>query len=172
MLIDAGANCNLQQNSGYTALMLAARYSSTDSSEGTVKMLIDASANLNLQQKDGWTALMLATLYSSTTSSEGTIRMLIDAGADPGIANSDGETALTLATRLGNQRLIDMLRPMVDKLFIHRECIVCTERQPDVWLRPCGHIALCTDCFRALTTSVCPVCRTEITTHALVKHVE
>jgi ankyrin repeat protein len=85
-LIEAGANVNLQDNYGYTALMHAA----TKSTDNTVKMLINTGADVNLQNKYGYTALM----YAATKSTENTVKMLIDAGADVNLLDSEGWTAL------------------------------------------------------------------------------
>ncbi len=92
LLIEAGANLNLQEKNGWTALMSASR-NSTKSTENTVKMLIDAGCDLNLQDNDGWTALMLASRYS-TKSTENTVKMLIDAGANLDLQNDNGWTAV------------------------------------------------------------------------------
>ena len=99
MLIDAGADVNLQDNDEWTALMMAARYSRIDSSESTIRMLIDAGAKLNLKNIDGWTALITACICSKTDSTESTVRMLIDAGADLNIQNNDGWTALIMSCK-------------------------------------------------------------------------
>lgn len=72
ILIDAGAELNLQISTGWTALILAARNSNRCSTENTVKMLIDAGADINLQTNKGWTALILASKYSKTGSTEKT----------------------------------------------------------------------------------------------------
>jgi ankyrin repeat protein len=82
---------------GNTALMLAAKFSSTKSTEKTVQLLIDAGANVNKQNKLGSTALILAAYYSNT-SSENTVAILINAGADLNKQNNNGLTALMLAT--------------------------------------------------------------------------
>ena len=74
---------NLQNNDGYTALMIAARYSNTTSTEKTVELLLKAGADVNIQNKKGYTALVLAARYSYTksrqamTSTEGTIKLLL-----------------------------------------------------------------------------------------------
>ena len=56
-LIDAGANVNLQDNYGYTALIWA---SFTTKTEEVITALIDAGADLNLQDNQGNTALQTA----------------------------------------------------------------------------------------------------------------
>ncbi|ADO67464.1 hypothetical protein crov430 [Cafeteria roenbergensis virus] len=49
MLLDAGADVNLQNNCGQTSLMLASPYSSSTSSLNTVRMLLVIGAKVNLQ---------------------------------------------------------------------------------------------------------------------------
>ena len=58
-LIDAGAQLDLQDDMGCTALMVASR----DHDEGNTEIavaLINARAQLDLQDDDGFTALMVA----------------------------------------------------------------------------------------------------------------
>jgi ankyrin repeat protein len=57
MLLDAGADVNIQNKDGNTALNLSSFYSNTTSTEKIVKMLLDAGAHVNIQSKDGNTAL-------------------------------------------------------------------------------------------------------------------
>lgn len=54
MLIDTGADLNLRNSDGWSALILASRYSDNDSTENTVRMLIEAGAELDLQDKNGY----------------------------------------------------------------------------------------------------------------------
>lgn len=43
-----------------------------------------------------------------------------------------------------------------------RLCIVCTDNECCVLLKPCGHYILCVECFRKLRERLCPVCRKDI----------
>lgn len=56
LLIDRGADLNLQRSNGDTALILATEKGHTE----IVKLLIDSGANLNLKNNNGETALMIA----------------------------------------------------------------------------------------------------------------
>jgi ankyrin repeat protein len=57
--LKAGANVNLQNNEGRTALMLAAMKCTTDSSgPETIKVLLEAGADVNAKDNYGGTALM------------------------------------------------------------------------------------------------------------------
>jgi len=101
ILLKAGADPNKQNRDGWTALMMAARYSSPErgtSSEKTVEMLLTSGADPNKQDTvGGCTALMMAACYSSSergTSSERTVEILLKAGADPNKQNDIGWTAL------------------------------------------------------------------------------
>lgn len=98
MLIDAGADLNIQTRDGWTALMLSAERSKKTSTENTVKMLIDAGANLNIQNRDGLTSLMGSSKNSNTTSTENTVKMLIDAGAELNLQDRLGINALIYAS--------------------------------------------------------------------------
>ena len=63
MLIDAGANVNVQTNGGSTPLHEAVRYGSVE----IVRMLIDAGADVNLQDEDGKLPYELATTLEMKT---------------------------------------------------------------------------------------------------------
>jgi ankyrin repeat protein len=82
MLIDAGANVNLQDKWGKTSLHWAAFYGQVE----IVRMLIGAGANVNLQTNGGWTPLHWAARRGEVEIA----RMLIDAGARKDIPNEDG----------------------------------------------------------------------------------
>ena len=99
ILLGFGADVNIQQKDGWTALMFAARYSNTSANLETVKILLGFGADINIQSKDGWTALTMATKFSNTDSNPETVKILLSFGADVNIQNKDGCTALMLAAR-------------------------------------------------------------------------
>ena len=65
-LLGAGANVNVKDNDGRTALMYAiGPYSGHDRGE-CMKELLAAGVNVNMKDKEGNTALMLATRHNCT----------------------------------------------------------------------------------------------------------
>ena len=118
MLIDAGAELDIQDKNGGTALMAASRNSRTGSTEKTVRMLIEAGAKIDIRLINGWTALMIACCYSQTDSTENTIQMLIDAGAKLDIQCINGRTALMMTCEYGSKEIVRMLIGVGAKLDI------------------------------------------------------
>ena len=49
------------------------------------------------------------------------------------------------------------------KIFKSEECIICLENQPIILFCNCGHIPICTECYKLKSLSACPVCKTENT---------
>jgi ankyrin repeat protein len=96
-------NLDYKDEDGWTALMMASRYSNDASSLETVKALIDAGAKLNMQNNEGYTALMLASGLSNKTSSLETVKILIEAGANLDLQHKDGFTALMLASGVSSK---------------------------------------------------------------------
>ena len=91
------------KNKGWTALMMASRYSNTTSSLDTVKLLLERGADVNLKSIDGgWTALMMAAKYSNSNSSLDNVKLLLEYNADIDLKSSNGWTALILASRNSN----------------------------------------------------------------------
>ena len=89
LLLDAGADKNLLDCDGFTALMLA----SDRGHHEVVRLLLEAGADEGLTNCFGRTALMPA----SQAGRVEIVRLLLDAGADKNLLDCDGFTALMLA---------------------------------------------------------------------------
>jgi len=130
LLIKAGADPNIQNNYGETALMIA----NYDDNLDIVNILLKAGADPNIKDKNGVTALMNATynpdiveimikagadpniqdIYGKTalmnpSGRKNIVEILIKAGADPNIQNNNGETALMIANHYDNPDIVEIL---------------------------------------------------------------
>ena len=113
-LLRAGANPNMQNSYGFTALMFASEYGHTK----IVKLLLEGGANPNIQNSMsnydnymapqaqpfydwGWTALMYASAYGHTEI----IDLLLQGGADPNIreVNQRPDRPGKTAAQIGNK---------------------------------------------------------------------
>ena len=106
LLLEAGADKDLQDHDGYTALMLAAGI-------GHVKiaqLLLEAGADKDLQDSDVYTALMHAAGHEVFT------RFLLEAGAKKDLQRDDGYTALMIAEEFGHGEVATLLRAKARKI--------------------------------------------------------
>jgi hypothetical protein len=100
-LLAAGADTNMTDTNGITALMLAADNNHIEA----VKLLLAAGALVDMQNNVGGTALMCATQYGYTEVA----RVLIAAGADLLVKNNNGWTALMWAANNGHTETVKEL---------------------------------------------------------------
>ena len=103
LLLEAGANSNIQNRFGQTTLHQVLDVCSE--AEQVVRLLLEAGADVNIQDRRGTTALHLA-------ASDGNIeltRMLVEAGADVDARDEDGERPLHVAAALGNAEMASFL---------------------------------------------------------------
>uniref|UniRef100_A0A8D3DBS6 Ankyrin repeat domain-containing protein 50-like n=1 Tax=Scophthalmus maximus TaxID=52904 RepID=A0A8D3DBS6_SCOMX len=98
LLISRGANMELEDNHGQTALTLAARQGHTK----VVNCLIGCEANINHTDHDGWTALRSAAWGGHSE----VVSALLYAGAKVDCADADGRTALRAAAWGGHEDIV------------------------------------------------------------------
>ena len=89
-LLKDGENPNQCDETGETALMLAARKGWVEA----LQLLIEAGADLDAQNEAGQTALFLAVMKEHPEA----VRVLIEAGADINAMTPNGKTPLDMAT--------------------------------------------------------------------------
>ena len=159
LLLDAGANPNVKDDKGRTALIRASEngnievvkllldrganleakddwgrtaliWASWDGHIEVVKLLLDAGANPNAKDDKGRTALMEASRYGYTEI----VRLLLGAGADRNIKDGDGKTVYDFATSVEIKRLLSLPRLPVIEL-IAKE--IRGKKQPYKWQSLC-----------------------------------
>ena len=91
ILVNAGANLNIQNENRETALLLAYFY---DSMPEITKLLIEAGSYPDIQDESGYTALIAAAEFERKDD----IELLISAKADLNIQDKKGQTALFKAS--------------------------------------------------------------------------
>ena len=101
MLLEAGADVNVQNSDGQSALMLAA----TEGCDELVRLLLDAGADVNAQDSSGRSALMLA----AEEGNDDLVRLLLDAGANDKTQCCLGHTALSYAAECGYGKVVGLL---------------------------------------------------------------
>ena len=100
MLLEAGANPNIQNESRATPLFTAAR----DGEKDVVRLLLRHGADPNLTLDSGYSPLM----WAAARGYAGMVRELIGAGADINARTTDGKIALDEAN--GNEEITTILR--------------------------------------------------------------
>ena len=100
-LIDRGADVNLTQGDGGTALHWAAHWDDLE----LARRLLRAGAKVNAADESGVTALFLA----STNRNAAMAELLLKAGANPRLVRQSGVTPLMAAARTGDASLVRML---------------------------------------------------------------
>lgn len=89
-LLENGADVNVQNDDGSTALMIASLYGNLE----MVKYLLEKGANINAQDNDNSTALIYASKWNNLEE----VEYLVKNGADIDIKDIEGKTALDWAT--------------------------------------------------------------------------
>lgn len=100
LLIEHGADVNLQSNYKSTVLM-----SAMDAK--TTKIILEAGAKVNLQDQDGNTALTYHLIYNWQYD---IIKMLLEHGADVNIRNKEGKSAVDIAEKMNEPEIYDLIK--------------------------------------------------------------
>lgn len=132
LLLNAGANLNIRNKYGESAIMLASYHGLTDlvkqlylngaiinnngwnallyaASNGhtrILQLLLDGGAEINSTADNGTTALMMAVRGGYLK----TVELLLNYGADPGTKNESGDNALHWALKRNHQKIAGILR--------------------------------------------------------------
>ena len=138
ILIEAGANVNIQNKDGWAPLFFAVDkgyenivnillskgadvniqnfngstplfYAVDIGYENIVKKLLSKGADINIQDVNGYTPLFFAVENSEGNPNPNIAQILINKGANVNIEANDGNTPLTLAQSKGNDELIRIL---------------------------------------------------------------
>lgn len=116
MLVDAGVDINWQDNTGETALHLAARYGRDECARILLQGTTDHKADVELREKNfGWTASHIAAVDGHLA----VVQLLLDAGAQADKLDSSGWTATEHAALRGHLAIARLLaahtvRPVED----------------------------------------------------------
>lgn len=102
LLLDAGANPQLQDRRGDSSLMAAVRIGSLEA----VRMLQERGVDPNQRDIDGRTAL----IWAARTGRLDIVNALLEKGADISLSDSAGQNALMVATAKGHTAVASALR--------------------------------------------------------------
>jgi len=106
MLLDKGANPDIQNIKGKTALIKAAKYNNIE----IVQILLDKDANPNIQNNEGDTAL----IWAVRNHNPEIVQILLGEGANLDIQNRDGRTALIEAVQ-SYSKFFEIVQAPLDK---------------------------------------------------------
>ena len=101
VLLERGAQVDLQDNGGWTALMWASYSGCTE----IVNVLVERGAQVDLQNNVGLTALIWASGRGHTEI----VRVLLERSAQVDLQNNDGWTALMWASCRGHTEIVNVL---------------------------------------------------------------
>lgn len=112
ILIEKGANLELRNIYGHTALMLTTNCK-------IISMLLDAGANIDVIDSDGRTSLM----YAVKSNNIDTTKLLIDRGASVNICDNKGNTTLDYAPNDKFVKLLEGKKTVEGKCSYGKSCL-------------------------------------------------
>ena len=95
MLLEAGANVNVVDKNGRTALHILARGSSNKEKEKIAKLLLAKKPNVNVQDEDGWTPIF----HAASRVNVPMVELLYANGADLKIVDKKNQTVVDVAKK-------------------------------------------------------------------------
>lgn len=104
-VVKLGADLDVQDHCGMTALMICAGYPNTENASGKAQILLNGGAHLDLVDAKGETAL----LFAVNSENYGVLQVLLDAGASLTDRSSAGETAVMTAAANGYLEVVRLL---------------------------------------------------------------
>ena len=110
LLLDLGAEIDLQNDDGDTALLLAVKRGHTE----VANELRSRGADEKIQNKKGETALNMLLLYAAASEDQHNVARLLQQGADALARNMNDNTGLHISAKNGNDILV--------KIFIDNGC--------------------------------------------------
>ena len=129
LLIKEGADLNMQDKKGFTALIFA----SESGQEDAIKLLIEAGADLNIQDKAGFTAL---TRWNGSSQSWEDpyviIKLLLESGADPNIGSTfSGTPSLAGAQQIYSEYIVSRVKKLHAKQRLAFATMLIDEKHDD-----------------------------------------
>lgn len=110
LLIEGGADPNIRDSEGRTALIIAVITDFHDSQSApknvVIKYLLEHGADVNAHDLRGRTALLYACAYPVPMA---LVTMLVEYGADPTLTDCTGKDALQHAACTGDKMMVDLL---------------------------------------------------------------
>lgn len=110
ILLNAGSNINAYDKMGITPLMIAC-VKPTQCYKEFAELLINKGAIINVCDKLGYTPLLLSLSGGNSDIAE----LLIEKGADVFAQTRNRENAMSFAEKLGNARIIELLRNKLEQ---------------------------------------------------------
>ena len=135
-LLERGADVNVRDKDGETALMIVSWYGKKEIAELLIKNGIDINAKDNL----GRTALMYASWYGHNE----VVKLLLENGADVNAQDEDDITALMYAFKNGDKEIIELLKSYETKTKKKMICPNCKAETDGLIETPYGKF--CSNC--------------------------
>jgi uncharacterized protein len=105
ILLAAGADVNIKERSGETALSKAAYWGHLE----IINLLLSAGAEVNGIDNEEGSAPLINAIYFGRIQ---IVKILLDAGANPNLRDKNGKTAIEIALEYQKSEIADLLRQL------------------------------------------------------------